>query len=235
LMQVADLEAGVAFAKRFGLISMVDNTFASPVNFRPAEHGFDLSLHSATKYLNGHSDIVAGACIGRADLVQTITRKLNHLGGVLDPHAAFLLHRGLKTLAVRVAHQNRSALAIAEFLDHHPAVAAVHYPGLPSHPAHARAGALLDGFGGMISFEVNGGGADAEAFMRHTRIPVIAPSLGGPETLLTRPAATSHVGMARTDRERLGISDQLIRLSTGLEATEDLIEDLDQALDRLLT
>lgn len=230
LMEVADLEAAVAFARARHLVSIVDNTFASPVNFRPVEHGFDLSLHSATKYLNGHSDIVAGACIGRAELVAAVRRKLNHLGGSLDPHAAFLLHRGLKTLAVRVAHQNRSAQAIAEFLASHPAVAAVHYPGLPTHPDHARARALFDGFGGMMSFEVHGGAEDAEAFMRRTRIPVVAPSLGGPETLVTRPAATSHLGMARADRERLGISDRLIRMSVGLEATEDLIEDLDQAL-----
>jgi cystathionine beta-lyase/cystathionine gamma-synthase len=229
-LQVPDLEAGVSFAREHGLISLIDNTFTSPINFRPAEHGFDVSLHSATKYLNGHSDIVAGACIGRAALIEKITHKLNHMGGVLDPHAAFLLHRGMKTLALRVAHQNRSALEIARFLEAHPAVTSVNYPGLESHPRHQRARKLFDGFGGMMSFEVKGGIEAAETFMRKTRIPIVAPSLGGPETLMTRPAATSHSGMSKGDRERVGVTDSLIRMSVGIEATEELIEDFDQAL-----
>lgn len=230
LMQVPDLDAGVSFAKAHGLVSIIDNTFASPVNFRPAEHGFDLSLHSATKYLNGHSDLVAGACIGRADLVGAVARKLNHFGGSLDPHAAFLLNRGMKTLALRVAHQNRSALAIARFLENHPAVEAVNYPGLERHPQHARATDLLDGYGGMLSFELRGGKDTAEAFMARVELPTVAPSLGGAETLVTRPAATSHLGMTAADREKLGIRDRLIRWSTGLEATDELIEDIDRAI-----
>jgi cystathionine beta-lyase/cystathionine gamma-synthase len=153
-LQVSDLEAAAQFAREHGLVSMIDNTFTSPVNFRPAEHGFDLSLHSATKYLNGHSDIVGGAVIGRSHLIEEITHKLNHLGGSMDPHAAFLLHRGMKTLALRVGHQNRSALEIARFLEHHPGVEKVNYPGLESHPAHQRARKLFDGFSGMLSFEV---------------------------------------------------------------------------------
>jgi len=230
LLQVGDLVAAASFAREQGLVSIIDNTFASPINFRPAERGFDLSLHSATKYLNGHSDIVAGAAIGRAELIDRITRRLNHLGGSLDPHAAFLLHRGLKTLAVRVRHQNESALKIARFLEQHPAVARVNYPGLESHPRHTRARALFDGFSGMMSFEVKGGVSEAERFMHRTRLPVIAPSLGSVETLITRPATTSHSGMSAEDRRRLGISDSLIRVSIGLEATEDLIADFDQAL-----
>jgi cystathionine beta-lyase/cystathionine gamma-synthase len=230
LLQVGDLEAAAAFARQHGLVSIIDNTFASPINFRPAERGFDLSVHSATKYLNGHSDIVAGAVIGRADLVGKITHRLNHLGGSLDPHAAFLLHRGLKTLAVRVHHQNESALKMARFLEQHPAVARVNYPGLESHPRHARARELFDGFSGMMSFEVKGGVAEAERFMHRTQLPVIAPSLGGVETLITRPSTTSHSGMSPADRRRLGISDSLIRVSIGLEAAEDLIADFDQAL-----
>jgi cystathionine beta-lyase/cystathionine gamma-synthase len=230
LLGVPDLGAAVRFAREHGLVSFIDNTFASPINFRPAEHGFDVSLHSATKYLNGHTDIVAGACIGRADLIDRITRKLNHLGGTLDPHAAFLLHRGLKTLALRVGHQNRSAMALAAFLEGHPAVAAVNYPGLDRHPQHRRARELFDGFGGMISFEIKGGVDAAERFMSRARIPIRAPSLGGPETLLTRPAATSHLGMPKGDREAIGITDSLIRMSTGIEATEELMDDLDQAL-----
>jgi cystathionine beta-lyase/cystathionine gamma-synthase len=230
LLQVGDLKAVVEFASSHGLISMIDNTFASPVNFRPAEWGFDLSLHSCTKYLNGHSDIVAGAVIGREDLIQQITRKLNHLGGSLDPHACFLLHRGLKTLAVRVNYQNESALKIARFLENHRAIKKVNYPGLESHPRHQRARELLDGYSGMLSFELAGGVEAAEQFIRRTAIPFVAPSLGGVETLITRPATTSHSGMSAEDRQNLGISDSLIRLSVGIEATEDIIEDFDQAL-----
>jgi cystathionine beta-lyase/cystathionine gamma-synthase len=230
LLQVADLKAVVEFSKANGLVSIIDNTFASPINFRPPELGFDLSLHSCTKYLNGHSDIVAGAVIGRGDLIQKITHKLNHLGGSLDPHACFLLHRGMKTLAVRMAYQNKSALDIARFLESHPAVAKVNYPGLESHPAHHRARELFQGFSGMLSFEVKGGVEAAEHFMQKTTLPIIAPSLGGIETLITRPATTSHSGMAPEERRRLGISDSLIRLSVGIESTEDLIDDFAQAL-----
>ena len=230
LLQVADLKAVVEFARAHSLLSLIDNTFASPVNFRPPECGFDLSLHSCTKYLNGHSDIVAGAVIGRADLIEKITHKLNHLGGSLDPHACFLLHRGLKTLAVRVKYQNESALKIAQFLEKHPAVQNVNYPGLENHPRHQRARDLFDGFSGMLSFELKGGVQAAERFMQNTTLPIIAPSLGGVEMLITRPATTSHSGMSPEDRQALGISDSLIRVSVGIEATEDIIEDFDQAL-----
>ncbi|UCH07976.1 MAG: aminotransferase class I/II-fold pyridoxal phosphate-dependent enzyme [Deltaproteobacteria bacterium] len=230
LLQVGDLKAVIEFASGHGLISMIDNTFASPVNFRPAEWGFDLSLHSCTKYLNGHSDIVAGAVIGREDLIQQITHKLNHLGGSLDPHACFLLHRGLKTLAVRVNYQNESALKIARFLENHPAVKKVNYPGLESHLRHQRARELFDGYSGMLSFELTGGVETADEFIGRTTIPFVAPSLGGVETLITRPATTSHSGMSAEDRQKLQISDSLIRLSVGIEATEDIMEDFDQAL-----
>jgi cystathionine beta-lyase/cystathionine gamma-synthase len=230
LLQVPDLPAIAEFAKSNGLVSLIDNTFASPVNFRPAEHGFDLSLHSCTKYLNGHSDIVAGAAIGRAELVGWIKQRLDHFGGSLDPHAAFLLHRGMKTLALRVRHQNQSALAIARFLERHPAVDAVYYPGLESYSRYAQAQELLNGFGGVLSFELKGGVEEALQFMRRVTLPITAPSLGGVETLITRPATTSHSGMPSAERRRLGISDRLIRLSVGIEATEDVIEDFDRAL-----
>lgn len=230
LLQVSDLKAASAFAKENGLVSLIDNTFPSPINFRPAEWGFDVSLHSCTKYLNGHSDIVGGACIGRADLIEKITHKLNHLGGSMDPHAAFLLHRGMKTLALRVRCQNESAMKIARFLEEHPAIAKVNYPGLESHSGHQRARELFDGFSGMLSFEIKGGVDAAERFMQRARLPIVAPSLGGVESLLTRPATTSHSGMSREDRNRLGITDSLVRMSVGIEATEEIIEDLDQAL-----
>ncbi len=230
LLQVPDLEAAVDFARRNGLVSIIDNTFASPINFRPAELGFDLSIHSATKYLNGHTDIVAGAVIGRAELIERITRKLNHLGGSLDPHACFLLSRGMKTLAVRLRYQNESALKIARFLEQHPAVAKVNYPGLEGHINHLRACDLFDGFGGVLSLELAGGVEAAENFIAHATIPISAPSLGGIETLMTRPATTSHAGMSAADRAAAGIGDGLIRLSIGLETTDDLIEDFERAL-----
>ena len=230
LMQVADLAAVPGFCREHGLVSIIDNTFASPVNFRPAEWGFDLSLHSATKYLNGHSDIVAGAVIGRAGLVERVLGMLNHLGAALDPHACFLLHRGLKTLALRVRQQNTGALAVARFLSAHPAVARVNYPGLEDHPGHRRARDLFDGFGGMLSFELRGGLAAAEALFQRIQLPVVAPSLGGAETLITRPAATSHAGVDPAQRRRMGIDDGLVRLSVGIEAEADLIADLQQAL-----
>ncbi|UCF85368.1 MAG: aminotransferase class I/II-fold pyridoxal phosphate-dependent enzyme [Desulfobacteraceae bacterium] len=230
LLEVIDLKAVVEFAEAHRLVSLIDNTFASPINFRPPEWGFDLSLHSCTKYLNGHSDIVAGAIIGSTDKIEEITHKLNHLGGSLDPHACFLLERGIKTLAVRMKYQNDSAHKIAQFLETHPAINKVNYPGLESHPEHQRARELFDGFSGMLSFELKGGVEEADRFIQNTTLPISAPSLGGIETLITRPVTTSHAGVSPEDRKRLGISDSLIRLSVGLEATEDLIDDFDQAL-----
>ncbi|MFC1502319.1 trans-sulfuration enzyme family protein [bacterium] len=230
LLQVAELKAVSDFSRENGLISMIDNTFASPINFRPPELNFDLSIHSCTKYLNGHSDIVAGAVIGRKNLIEKVTFTLNRLGGTLDPHACFLLHRGLKTLAVRMKHQNNSAQQLAEFLMDHPQVEKVNYPGLISHPDHQRASQLLDGFSGMISFEIKGGGPAAERFIKKVSLPIIAPSLGGVETLMTQPATTSHAGISPQEREAMGVTDTLIRVSVGLEATEDLIADFNQAL-----
>ena len=232
LLGVADLKGVADFAKAHGLISVIDNTFASPMNFRPPEWGFDLSLHSCTKYLNGHSDIVAGAVIGRAEMGENITHTMNHLGGSLDPHACFLLDRGLKTLAVRMRYQNESALQIARFLEAHPKIEKVNYPGLESHPGHERARELFDGFSGMLSFELAGDVKTADRFLENVQIPFVAPSLGGVESLITRPATTSHSGMSPQEREALGISDTLIRFSVGLEATDDLIADFDQALKK---
>lgn len=230
LLEVCDLEAVVEFARAHGLLSIIDNTFASPLNYRPIEAGFDLCLHSATKYLNGHTDLVAGAICGRAELVERIRHQLNMLGGSLDPHAAFLLNRGLMTLALRVRYQNESALRIARFLAAHPAVMRVNYAGLESHPRHARARRLFAGFGGVLSFELEGAAARAEEFCRRVQIPAVAPSLGGVHTLLTRPATTSHAGLTPAERQQLGISAGLLRLSVGIESTEDLLEDIAQAL-----
>ncbi len=230
LLQVADLKSVIEFAHKNYLDSLIDNTFPSPINFRPAEWGFDFSLHSCTKYLNGHSDIVAGAAIGRKDLIEAFTHKLNHLGGTLDPHACYLLHRGIKTLSLRVNFQNRSALEIAQYLQEHPAVSRVNYPGLETHPSHMLAKELFDGFSGMLSFELKDGLSAAQRFMDRVTIPIIAPSLGGVETLLTRPATTSHAGMSPEARQSLGITDGLIRVSVGIESTDEIIADFEQAL-----
>jgi cystathionine beta-lyase/cystathionine gamma-synthase len=230
LLEVGDLPEVVKFAQSHQLVSLIDSTFTTPVNFLPLELGFDLSLHSGTKYLNGHSDIVAGAVIGRAELVGRIKKRLDHLGGSLDPHACFLLHRGVKTLALRVRCQNESALKLARFLEGHSAVEHVYYPGLEAHPQHERARELFCGFGGMLSLELKGDCKTAQQFMERTTLPIIAPSLGGVETLMTRPVTTSHSGLTAEELQRLGISDRLIRVSVGIEACEDLIQDFRHAL-----
>jgi cystathionine gamma-synthase/cystathionine gamma-lyase/cystathionine beta-lyase len=232
LMRVPRLPEAVAFARRHKLITLIDNTFASPVNCTPLSHGIDLVFHSATKYLNGHSDLVAGCVLGSRELMEKIRKALNHYGGTLDPHTCFMLSRGIKTLALRVKAANTNGLAMAQFLSSHPKVAQVHYPGLPTHPDHAHAKDFLSGFGGMLSFRLRGGVAAAEKMLAAVRLPAVAPSLGGVETLITRPATTSHAGMSREDRERLGITDDLIRLSCGIESAEDLVDDFTQALEK---
>jgi cystathionine beta-lyase/cystathionine gamma-synthase len=231
LVQVADLEAIVAFAREHGLITVIDNTFASPANFRPAELGFDLVMESATKYLNGHTDVCAGVVAGSEEYVTMVKNTLDHLGGVLDAHACFLLERGLKTLPVRVREQNGSAMKIAQFLEAHPKVATVNYPGLTSHPDHARAARLFDGYGAMLSLELRGGVEAANALLSRVTIPAHAASLGGVESLIVRPAAATHGSVPPEERARSGISDALIRFSIGLEDTEDIIEDLANALN----
>ncbi|HLJ67473.1 MAG TPA: aminotransferase class I/II-fold pyridoxal phosphate-dependent enzyme [Chloroflexota bacterium] len=231
LMRVPRLAEMVDFCRRFNLVSVIDNTFATPINFRPLDWGFDVACHSATKYLNGHSDLVAGCVIGSADTIERVRHRLNLFGGSLDPHAGFLLARGIKTLAVRVAAHNANAMAVAEFLERHPAVREINYPGLPSHPDRAHASQLLSGFGGMMSFRLREGAPAAERLLDALQLPTNAPSLGGVESLITQPVKTSHAGMRREDRERIGVTDDLIRLSVGIEGSEDLIRDFSQALD----
>jgi cystathionine gamma-synthase/cystathionine gamma-lyase/cystathionine beta-lyase len=230
MVRVGLLDEIAAFGRREGLLTVIDNTFATPVNFRPLAAGFDLCFHSATKYLGGHSDLVAGCVMGSAGLVERVRRTLNHFGGSLDPHTGFLLARGVKTLALRVRAQNENALALARFLAGHPAVAAVHYPGLPSHPDHAHAAKLLSGFGGMLSLRLRGGEGAAEALLGAVQLAYPAVSLGGVETLITRPATSTHAGMRPENRERLGITSDLVRVSCGIEAQQDLIADFSQAL-----
>lgn len=233
LLDVVDLNAVVKFAKKHNLLTMIDNTFATPINYRPLENGFDLSLHSATKYLNGHTDIVAGAVIGSEELVTKVRHKLNHLGGALDPNACFLMHRGLKTLSLRMERQNYNSLAIANFLENHAKVRKVNHPGLVNNPSHERSKELLDGFGGMISFEIECSVEEADKFISNLSLFINSPSLGGVESLVTRPVQTSHSGMSSDERADAGIKDELIRLSIGIEAVEDLIADLDESLNNI--
>ena len=232
LMRVGLLDRVAAFGRREGIVTVIDSTFASPVNFRPLQAGFDLVFHSATKYLGGHSDLVAGAVMGGTDLVERVRKTVNLFGGSLDPHAGFLLARGIKTLSLRVQAQNANALALARFLEDHPAVAAVNYPGLASHPDHAHAAELLSGFGGMLSLRLHGGEQAAQALADAVTLAYSAVSLGGVETLVTRPAATSHAGMSPQDRDSLGITADLIRVSTGIEGIQDLVGDFAQALEK---
>jgi len=231
LIQVTDLKAVEEFANKHDLISIVDNTFPSPINFRPAEWGFDLSCHSCTKYLNGHSDIVAGCVIGSENLIEKITHKLNHFGGTLDPHACFLLHRGIKTLSLRMERHNANAIKIAQILEDHPKVEKVNYPGLESNHHNKRAKKYFDGFSGMLSFELKGGQNSANEIMKKLNFSIIAPSLGGVESLVTLPATTSHSGMTPEERQNSGISDSLVRMSVGIEHMDDLVADLEQALE----
>jgi cystathionine gamma-synthase/cystathionine gamma-lyase/cystathionine beta-lyase len=233
LLEVPDLEAMVDFAEANDLITVIDSTFASPVNLRPAELGFDVILHSGTKYLAGHSDLAAGVVAGPSEHVDPMSYTLKLLGGMLDPHACFLLHRSLKTLGVRVRQQNETAHAVADALDAHAAVDRVLYPGLPSHPDHDRAQALLDGYGGMVSFDL-APAASVDAFFDALTLPIRAPSLGGVETLITQPIHTSHKNVDPEAREDMGITEQFVRLSVGLEDPADLVDDLTTALDASL-
>lgn len=233
LMRVARHKEVVRFAKEAGITTLIDNTFASPVNFRPLALGYDLVFHSATKYLNGHSDLVAGCVVGRKALIEKVREALNHYGGTLDPHAGFLLARGMKTLALRVRAQQANALALAKFFVSHPRIETVNYPGLESHPDQKHARELLNGFGGMLSIRLKGGVPAAETLVKGLRIPTYAPSLGGVETLIVRPSLTSHAGMKREERLAIGITDDLLRISCGIEAADDLVDDFKQALDRI--
>ena len=230
LVEVGALEAAVRFIKKHDLIGIIDNTFATPICYRPLERGFHLELHSATKSLNGHGDLVAGVVAGSAELVGRIRHLQNHLGGSLDPNSCFLLQRGLKTLGLRVRAQCEGALRLARALEEQPAVERVHYPGLASHPAHEQAREWLDGFGGMLAFSLHAGAEAAAALLARLELALHAPSLGGPETLVVRPANTSHAGLSPAERAAAGISEGLIRVSVGLEDPEDLIADFVQAL-----
>jgi len=229
-LRLVDLYKAVAFAKEWNLISLIDNTFASPVLQKPIEMGFDLVLHSATKYLAGHSDVIAGAAAGREALIKEIRHMIIHLGGSMDPEAAFLLIRGMKTLEVRVRRQCATALALAKYLAQHPKVARVHYPGLASHPDHRLAKRQMRGFGAMLAFDLKGGLSAARRFCDRARIFLLAASLGGVESLVVLPIYTSHYNMSLAELRAASVEPGTVRVSVGLEDPEDLIEDLRQAL-----
>jgi cystathionine gamma-synthase len=231
--RIVDLERFAEIGRRHRVKTLIDATFATPYNQRPLEYGIDIVVHSATKYLAGHNDVLAGAVLACTDLVDGI-RSLQHVtGAIVDPFAAYLLIRGLKTFALRVARQNSNAQALAEFLAAHPRVEAVHYAGLPVHPEHEVARRQMRGFGGVVSFEIAG---DLEATSRVVdacRIPQIAPSLGGVESLIEQPALMSFYELTTEERLMVGIKDNLIRYSVGIEDAEDLIADLREALERM--
>jgi cystathionine gamma-synthase len=231
-LRVADLRALAAVRDRFpGVNLLIDSTFATPVNQRALELGADLSIQSCTKYFAGHNDVLAGAISGRAPLIEVGRDLRGVLGGNLDPHAAYLLLRGLKTLSLRVDRQNRTALQVAQWLEGHRRVRRVFYPGLPSHPDHAVAREQMKGFGGVVSFLVEGGLREASRLVDACKLATIAPSLGAVETLIEQPALMSYFELTSEERQAIGIHDNLIRLAVGIEDPEDLIADLAQALD----
>ena len=230
---IVDLDCFAEIGRRHRVKTIIDATFATPFNQRPLEFGIDLVLHSATKYLGGHNDLLAGAVLGSAELVDGIRSLQAITGAVVDPFAAYLLVRGLKTFALRVARQNANAQALAEFLAAHPRVTAVHYAGLPDHPHHQVARRQMRGFGGVVSFEVAGNLEAASRVVDACHIPQIAPSLGGAESLIEQPALMSFYELTTEERLRVGIKDNLIRYSVGIEDAEDLIADLAAALERV--
>ncbi|MEO8449569.1 MAG: PLP-dependent aspartate aminotransferase family protein [Gemmatimonadota bacterium] len=230
-MRVVDPTPVAQISKEFGLALLVDSTFASPINFRPLEHGADVVITSATKYLNGHSDVTAGALAGTASFIEEAGRLMRSWGQALDSHSAWLLDRGMKTLDIRMARHNTNGMAVASWAATHPKVDEVHYPGLPAHPDHAIAARILGGFGGMVGLVIAGGSGGAERFLRRLSLFTHAPSLAGVESLVSEPRLTSHVGLTPAARAEQGIPDGFVRLSCGIEDADDLIDDLRQALE----
>jgi methionine-gamma-lyase len=230
ILRLVDLKKAVALARKHKLVSLIDSTFGSPVLQRPLDLGFDLVIHSATKYLAGHSDIVAGAVAGSQLWVRKVRETMIHFGGSMDPDPAYLLIRGLKTLEVRVRRQCQTAMAVARFLERHPKVTRVHYPGLASHPDHRLARRQMRGFGGMLAFDMKGGLPAARRFCDRTRIFMLAASLGGVESLIVLPIYTSHFRMSPGELAAAGVRPGTVRISVGLEDPADLLADLRQAL-----
>jgi cystathionine beta-lyase/cystathionine gamma-synthase len=229
-LKLVDVAKAAKLAHKSGALLLIDNTFASPINQLPLELGADVAIHSATKYLNGHADVSAGAAAGSEENITKIKMLRRVLGGTLDPHASWLVLRGMKTMALRVKAANENAQALAEFLAKHKKVKRVNYPGLRTHPQYDLARRQMKGFGGMMSFELKGSLEDAMKLTERLRIPFLAASLGGVATLITQPAAITHHQLTPEQRAKVGIPDTLIRLSVGVEDKEDLISDFEQAL-----
>jgi cystathionine beta-lyase/cystathionine gamma-synthase len=229
-LRVIDLAPMAQIARGGGVALLVDATFASPINFRPMEHGADIVITSATKYLNGHSDVIAGAVASTTPIIEEVTRLMGIWGSALDPHAAWLVDRGMRTLAVRVERHNINGMAVARWAEKQTGIVRVHYPGLPNHPDHAHASQVLDGFGGMVGLELKGGARATERFLRKLRLVTHAPSLAGVESLISEPRRTSHNRLTEDQRVRMGVPDGFVRLSCGIESSEDIIADLEQAL-----
>ncbi|HEY8196534.1 MAG TPA: PLP-dependent aspartate aminotransferase family protein [Gemmatimonadales bacterium] len=230
LMRVIDLAPISYLAEEHGLALLVDATFASPINFKPLEHGADVVITSATKYLNGHSDVIAGAVAGTASFVEEVNRLMRLWGQAIDPHAAWLVDRGMRTLAVRMERHNSNGMAVAQWAEQHPGISKVHYPGLPSHPDHAHAKSVLTGFGGMVGLEIKGGTKATERLLKRLKLVTHAPSLAGVETLVSEPRITSHKSIGPEGRAKIGIPDGFLRLSCGIEDAADIIADLEQGL-----
>ncbi len=229
-LALTDLAAVAAAARARSIFTIADNTWASPFNQRPLELGIDAVIHSATKYLGGHTDVISGVAIGTTAWIERVWPFFKVFGGCPSPHDSYLLLRGVKTIGIRVERQNDTALRVARHLEAHPRVATVYYPGLESHPQHALARRQMDGFGGMLSFEVKGGVDAGRRLLESLELVVHAVSLGGVETLAAHPASTTHAPLTQPERERAGITDGLIRISIGLESADDLIADFDRAL-----
>ncbi len=231
-LNIFDLVKLREIAKKHGVLTLIDSTFATPYNQKPLEFGVDLVLHSCTKYLAGHNDILAGAVLGKSELVEEVRKLHKAMGGVIDPHCCYLLLRGLKTFPLRIERQNQTAMKVARFLESHPQIKRVYYPGLESHPHHKIAKEQMKGFGGVVTFEIKGTLKTAKKFLDSLKLCYIAPSLGGVETLITHPALVSYYDYSRKERYALGITDTLFRLAVGIEDPEDIIADIDQALKK---
>ncbi|HEY80856.1 MAG TPA: aminotransferase class I/II-fold pyridoxal phosphate-dependent enzyme [Anaerolineae bacterium] len=230
-LRCVDLAGLADIGRAHGVITLIDSTFATPLNQQPLQYGVDLVVHSVTKYLAGHNDLLAGVVVGRSELIEALRDSQGLFGAVVDPSTAYQIHRGLQTLGLRIAQQNRSALTIARYLDSHPKVRRVWYPGLASHPDHEVARRQMTGFGGVVSFEIEGDGAAASRFVDALELAHIAPSLGGVDTLVMQPAILSYFNTPREQRLALGITDELIRLAVGIEDEQDLLADIAQALE----
>jgi cystathionine gamma-synthase len=232
-LRVIDMARLADIARRHRIKTVIDATFATPYNMQPLRYGMDLVVHSATKYLGGHNDLLAGVVIGKPPIIEALRESQGILGGICDPHSAYLLLRGLKTLALRMERHNQNGMRVASFLREHPRVTQVHYPGLPDHPDHAAATAQMKGFGGVVSFELDASLEATSDFIDRLRLPYIAPSLGGVESLVEQPSIISYYELSTEERLAVGIRDNLVRYSCGIEDADDIIADLEQSLASL--